>query len=229
MPGGFATAYTPGFTLHLLRRLDESAMNESLATHYLEDSIASLRAYKKMADKALEQLSEDEFFITLDEEANSIAVIMKHMAGNMFSRWTDFLTTDGEKPNRNRDMEFVIEPKTSKDDVIAYWEKGWQRVFEALEPLACGRSGKKVLIRGEEHTVIQAINRQLMHYANHIGQIVFLAKHFRSSEWKSLSIPRNRSAEFNEYLDKPADADRENTGLMRRQSLSRSRRSQLVS
>lgn len=185
-------------------------MNESLATHYLEDSIASLRAYKKMADKAIAQLHEDEFFITLDEEANSVAVIMKHMAGNMFSRWTDFLTTDGEKPNRNRDMEFVIEPKTSKADVIAYWEQGWQRVFEALEPLKAEDLEKKVLIRGEEHTVIQAINRQLMHYASHIGQIVFLAKHFRSSEWKTLSIPRNRSAEFNAYLsDKPGVADKE--------------------
>jgi hypothetical protein len=185
-------------------------MNESLATHYLEDSIASLRAYKKLAEKALDQLNEDEFFITLDEEANSIAVIMKHMAGNMFSRWTDFLTTDGEKPDRNRDMEFVIEPKTSKDDVLGYWEKGWHRVFDALQPLRAEDLGKKVLIRGEEHTVIQAINRQLMHYANHIGQIVFLAKHFRSAEWKSLSIPRNRSTEFNAYLaEKPGVADKE--------------------
>jgi hypothetical protein len=185
-------------------------MDESLAKHYLEDSIKSLRAYKKLAEKALDQLKEDEYFITLDEEANSIAVVMKHMAGNMFSRWTDFLTTDGEKPDRNRDMEFVIEPKTGKDDVLAYWEKGWQRAFEALEPLTPEDLAKKVLIRGEEHTVIQAINRQLMHYAYHIGQIVFLAKHFRSSEWKSLSIPRNRSAEFNAYLaDKPGVADKE--------------------
>src|SRR5258705_12417995 len=175
-------------------------MNESLAAHYLEDSIASLRAYKKMADKAIAQLHEDEFFVTLDAEANSVAVIMKHLAGNMLSRWTDFLTTDGEKPDRNRDMEFVIEPTTSKDDCIAYWEKGWQRVFAALEPLQGDDLGKKVLIRGEEHTVIQAINRQLMHYAGHIGQIVFLAKHFRSADWKSLSIPRNRSAEFDQEM-----------------------------
>jgi hypothetical protein len=185
-------------------------MNDSLATHYLEDSIASLRAYKKLAEKALDQLSEDEFFITLDAEGNSVAVIMKHMAGNMFSRWTDFLTTDGEKPNRNRDMEFVIEPTTSKDDLIDFWQRGWQCVFEALEPLRAEDLGKKVMIRGEEHTVIQAINRQLMHYANHIGQIVFLAKHFRSAEWKSLSIPRNRSAEFNAYLaEQPGNADKE--------------------
>ena len=168
-------------------------MDEALATHYLEDSIASLRAYKKMAEKALDQLSDDEFFVTLDEEGNSVAVIMKHMAGNMFSRWTDFLTTDGEKPDRNRDMEFVIKPETNKNDVRDYWEQGWKCVFAALEPLRPGDLGKKVLIRGEEHTVIQAINRQLMHYADHIGQIVFLAKHFRSTEWKSLSIPRKRS------------------------------------
>lgn len=185
-------------------------MDQSLATHYLEDSIASLRAYKKLADKALDQLNESEFFITLDEEANSIAVIMKHMAGNMLSRWTDFLTTDGEKPDRNRDSEFVIEPKTGKKDVLAYWEKGWQRVFEALEPLRAEDLGKTVMIRGEEHTVIQAINRQLMHYANHIGQIIFLAKHFRSAEWKSLSIPRNKSAAFNSYLEQRApDAAKE--------------------
>ncbi len=184
-------------------------MNDSLATHYLEDSIASLRAYKKLAEKAIDQLADDEFFITLDAEGNSVAVIMKHMAGNMFSRWTDFLTTDGEKPNRNRDMEFVIESKTSKDDLIDFWQQGWQCVFEALEPLRAEDLGKKVLIRGEEHTVIQAINRQLMHYANHIGQIVFLAKHFRSAEWKSLSIPRNRSAEFNAYVgDRLAGADK---------------------
>lgn len=183
-------------------------MNESLATHYLADSIASLRAYKKLADKALGQLNEAEFFITLDEEANSIAVIMKHLAGNMFSRWTDFLTTDGEKLDRNRDMEFVIEPKTSREDILAYWERGWQRVFEALEPLGAEDLGRKVLIRGEEHTVIQAINRQLMHYANHIGQIVFLAKHFRSAEWQSLSIPRNKSLDFNKYLDQKKPEDR---------------------
>jgi hypothetical protein len=171
-------------------------MNDSLGNHYLQDSIASLRAYKKQADKALAQLKDEEFFVTLDEEGNSIAVIMKHMAGNMLSRWTDFLTTDGEKPNRNRDMEFVTESDATKDQVVDYWERGWQCVFNALEPLHDTDLERKVMIRGEEHTVIQAINRQLMHYANHIGQIIFLAKHFRSSEWQSLSIPRNRSAEF---------------------------------
>jgi hypothetical protein len=175
-------------------------LNESPARHYLEDSIKSFRAYKKLAEKALDQVSEDELFVTLDDEANSLAVIMKHMAGNMLSRWTDFLTTDGEKPDRNRDMEFVIEPQSGKADIVAHWEKGWQVVFAALEPLRPEDLSRKVMIRGEEHTVVQAINRQLMHYAYHIGQIAFLAKHFRATEWKSLSIPRNKSQAFNSYL-----------------------------
>ncbi|HKP45920.1 MAG TPA: DUF1572 family protein [Pyrinomonadaceae bacterium] len=183
-------------------------MTQSLGKHYLEDSIASLRAYKKMADKAIAQLKDDEFFRTLDEEGNSVAIIMKHMAGNMFSRWTDFLHTDGEKPNRNRDMEFVIEPATTVADVRDYWDRGWQTVFDALEPLNENDLMTTVMIRGEAHTVAQAINRQLMHYANHIGQIVFLAKHFRVRDWQTLSIPRNRSAEFNAFRkDQPDNAD----------------------
>jgi hypothetical protein len=176
-------------------------MTQTLGQHYLEDSIASLRAYKKLADKALGQLQDEEFFRTLDEEGNSIAVIMKHMAGNMFSRWTDFLNTDGEKPNRNRDMEFVIDPTTTTvAEIRNYWEQGWQCVFAALEPLGENDLMTTVMIRGEAHTVAQAINRQLMHYANHIGQIVFLAKHFHAHDWQSLSIPRNRSAQFNAFL-----------------------------
>ena len=174
--------------------------DQPLAQHYLDDALSSLRAYKKLAEKALAQLKDDEYFVTLDEESNSVAVIMKHIAGNMLSRWTDFLTTDGEKPDRQRDMEFVIEPQTTKEDLLAYWEQGWVCLFNALEPLTREDFDRRVLIRGEEHTIVQAINRQLTHYAYHIGQIAFLAKHFRSSGWKSLSIPRNRSAEFNAYL-----------------------------
>lgn len=173
---------------------------ESITQHYLEDALANFRAYKKLAEKALGQVQDDEFFVTIDEEANSIALIMKHIAGNMLSRWTDFLTTDGEKPDRNRDMEFVIESQATKEDLLACWEKGWNRLFAALEPLQPQDFDKKVLIRGEEHTIVQAINRQMTHYAYHIGQMVFLAKHFRSNDWKSLSIPRNRSVEFNQYL-----------------------------
>ena len=167
--------------------------NEAIAQDYLDDSRKAMRAYKKLAEKALDQLKDDEYFLTLDDESNSVAVVMKHMAGNMFSRWTDFLNTDGEKPNRNRDYEFVIESDTTKDDVRDYWERGWQCVFDALDPLQIEDLEKIVYIRGEEHTVVMAINRQLMHYAYHIGQIVYLAKHFRATGWSSLSIPRNRS------------------------------------
>src|SRR5215204_4478967 len=185
--------------------------SEAIVENYHEDAVAAMRAYKKLAEKAIAQLKDEEFFVSLDEEANSVAVVMKHMAGNMLSRWTDFLTSDGEKSNRNRDMEFVIEPGATKDDVMAYWERGWQCVFDALDPLHPEDCEKTVAIRGEEHTIVQAINRQLMHYAYHIGQIVFLAKHFRSAEWNSLSIPRNRSAHFNAFLtaQPPAVADRE--------------------
>jgi hypothetical protein len=172
----------------------------SFTQHYLDDTRSSFRAYKKLADKALAQLKDEEYFIMLDEEANSVGVIMKHMAGNMLSRWTDFLTTDGEKPERNRDMEFVIGPQTSKDELLAFWERGWNCLHEALAQLQPADFDKQVMIRGEAHTIVQAINRQMTHYAYHIGQIVFLAKHFRSSAWQSLSIPRNRSAGFNEYL-----------------------------
>ena len=175
--------------------------SETIVQNYFEDALSSLRSGKKLADKAIAQLKDEEFFVTLDKESNSIAVIMKHMAGNMFSRWTDFLNSDGEKLNRNRDMEFVIEPETTKDDVIDYWERGWKCVFEALEPLRPEDLEKTVKIRGEEHTIVEAINRQMTHYSYHIGQIVFLAKHFRSAEWKSLSIPRNRSAEFNAAMN----------------------------
>jgi hypothetical protein len=144
----------------------------------------------------MEQVTDDELFATLDEEMNSIAIIVKHMAGNMRSRWTEFLTSDGEKPDRNRDTEFVEPPKT-RAALMQLWNEGWQRVFDALEPLSDSDLERKVVIRGEPHSVMQAINRQLGHYAYHSGQIVFLAKHFKASEWKSLSVPRNKSADFN--------------------------------
>ena len=130
----------------------------------------------------------------------------------MRSRWTDFLTTDGEKPDRNRDMEFVITQGTTRDDVLEQWEGGWDCLFAALEPLTPVDFSRKVLIRGEEHSVTKAISRQLAHYASHIGQIVFLSKHFRSREWKSLSIPRNRSAEIHLNLsEKTAQGDERQT------------------
>ena len=173
-------------------------MNEqSIGQHYLDGALHTFRDYKKLAERAFAQISDEDFFRTLDEESNSIAINMKHMAGNMISRWTDFLTTDGEKPERNRDLEFVMLPETSKDDMLAYWERGWQCVFDALEPLKPEDLMRTIRVRGQDHTVVQAINRQLAHYAYHVGQIVFLAKHFKSSEWQSLSVPKNRSAEFN--------------------------------
>ena len=175
-------------------------MAESLGQHYLADALHTFRDYKKLADRALAQTSEEDFFRTPDPESNSIAVIAKHMAGNMLSRWTDFLTSDGEKPNRNRDMEFEMLPNTTKADMLAFWEKGWQCLFAAIEPLTADDLMKTIKIRGQDHTVVQAINRQISHYANHIGQIVYLAKHFKSGEWQTLSVPRNKSAEFNAYL-----------------------------
>jgi hypothetical protein len=175
-------------------------MEQSITQHYLDDAISTFRGYRKMADKAFAQLHDDDYFVTLDQESNSVAVIMKHIAGNMLSRWTDFLTSDGEKPDRQRDLEFVIDPQTTKADLLAYWESGWTCLFGALEPLQVADFEKMVTIRGQEHTIVQAINRQLTHYAYHIGQLVFLAKHLRAAEWKSLSVPRNRSTEFNAYL-----------------------------
>jgi hypothetical protein len=175
-------------------------MDNSLGKQYLDDAITTFRDYKALAERAFEQLNDEEFFLTLDEESNSIGVIIKHMSGNMISRWTDFLTTDGEKPDRQRDLEFVITAGTTRDELLASWERGWACVFKAIEPLQPEDLARKVLIRGEEHTVLKAINRQLTHYAYHTGQIVFLAKHIRSAEWKSLSIPRNRSAQFNAYF-----------------------------
>lgn len=179
-------------------------MNDSsIGQHYLEDALRTFRDYKKLGERAFAQLSDEDFFRTIDDESNSIAVIIKHIAGNMLSRWTDFLTTDGEKPERNRDMEFVMLPETMKDEMLAYWEKGWKCTFDALEPLTPDDLMRTVRIRGEDHTVVQAINRQIAHYANHIGQIVYLAKHFKSSEWQSLSVPKNKSAEFNASLRSP--------------------------
>lgn len=165
-------------------------------TSYLEDSLAVFRYYKKLAERAMDQVADEHLFATLDEEANSIAIIVKHMTGNMRSRWTDFLTTDGEKPNRNRDSEFV-DPPATREALLEDWEDGWARVFGTLESLSEDDLTRTVTIRGEPHSVMQAINRQLAHYPHHVGQIVLLAKHFACDHWQSLSVPRNKSAEFN--------------------------------
>lgn len=173
--------------------------NEAISRNYLEDAIRSFRSYKRLAERALEQVNDDEFFHQIDEESNSLALIVKHIAGNQRSRWRDFLTSDGEKPDRHRDTEFELIEDT-RESLMAFWEAGWQTLFEALESLSADDLEKSITIRGEPHTVVEAINRQLTHYPYHIGQIVFLAKHLRASEWKTLSVPRNRSAEFNAFL-----------------------------
>jgi hypothetical protein len=171
-------------------------MTHKFSTSHIEDSLSLFRYYKKLAEGAMEQVRDDQLFATLDPEMNSIAIIAKHMAGNMHSRWTDFLTSDGEKPNRNRDSEF-LEPPTTRAAVIEMWNQGWAVLFQALEPLCDADVERSVSIRGEPHSVMQAINRQIAHYSYHCGQIVFLAKHWKASDWKSLSVPRNKSEEFN--------------------------------
>jgi hypothetical protein len=168
-------------------------MPHALTTSYLEDARAIFAQYKAMAERAMAQVTDEQLFAVLDDEMNSIALIVKHLAGNMRSRWTDFLISDGEKPDRNRDSEFV-EPPQTREAVLAMWEDGWAHVFAALAPLTDADLSRTVTIRGEPHSVMQAINRQLTHYAAHIGQIVFLAKHLQSANWKSLSIPKRRPA-----------------------------------
>ncbi len=163
---------------------------------YLQDSIAVFRYYKNLGERAMNQCNDSMLFQTLDVESNSIAIVVKHMAANMRSRWTDFLTSDGEKPDRNRDSEFEA-PATSRAELMQQWNAGWNCVFAALEPLSDADLTKTVLIRTEEHSVMQAINRQIAHYSYHVGQIVFLAKHFGCDEWKSLTVPRKQSAAFN--------------------------------
>jgi hypothetical protein len=168
-------------------------------TSYIQDSLDLFRYYKKLAERAMEQVSDEQLFTTLDDESNSIAVVVKHMAGNMRSRWTDFLITDGEKPDRDRDSEFV-DPPATRDAILQIWNNGWDCVFSALEPLSDADLGQTVTIRTEPHSVMQAINRQVAHYSYHVGQIVMLAKHLGSDRWQSLTVPRNRSAEFNQNV-----------------------------
>src|ERR1700677_4643706 len=169
---------------------------DAAAAHYIEEAHRQMRGHKRLAEGAMAQLKDQELFVTLDSESNSVAVIVKHMAGNMRSRFTDFLTTDGEKPDRYRDQEFELSSATTRADLTKWWEEGWARVFDAIESLKPEDVMRTVTIRGEPHTVLQAVNRQIAHYAGHIAQIIFLAKHLRSSEWKTLSIPRGKSEDY---------------------------------
>jgi hypothetical protein len=165
-------------------------------TSYPEDSLTLFRYYKKLAERAMEQVTDEQLLTVLDGEANSIAIIVKHMAGNMRSRWMDFLISDGEKPDRNRESEFEDAPAT-REALMKLWEQGWNHLFTAIEPLGQTDMDRTITIRGEAHSVMQAINRQMGHYSYHCGQIVFLAKHLQHEQWKSLSIPRGKSADFN--------------------------------
>jgi hypothetical protein len=163
---------------------------------YLPEAIRQLQKLKQQAERAMVQIPDADWFTILDPEANSIAIILKHIAGNMHSRWTDFLTTDGEKPDRNRDAEFILEAGDTKEQLLSRWEAGWQCLFEALAPLTPEDLDRTVLIREEPHSVLEAINRQVTHYAYHVGQIVLLAKHYAGENWQTLSVPRRKATEF---------------------------------
>ena len=165
----------------------------------LSAAIDELQKIKKLADKSIEQLSEEQLHATIDPAANSVAVLMRHMAGNMRSRWVNFMTSDGEKPDRMRDQEFE-DPRQSRAELIAEWEHGWRCLFEALAPLHDADLQRTVMIRGEAHTVYKAISRQVAHYAGHAYQILLLAKHLKGANWKTLSIPRGQSEEFNRRM-----------------------------
>jgi hypothetical protein len=167
-----------------------------IAAHYLEEARRQFRGHKRLAEGAMTQLRDEDFFVTVDPEANSVAILVKHLAGNMRSRFTDFLTSDGEKPDRFRDREFELNPATTRADVMKWWEEGWSCVFAAIEALKSEDVMRIVTVRSEPHTVLQAINRQIAHYAQHTGQIVFLSKHLRSTEWKTLSVPRGKSEDY---------------------------------
>jgi hypothetical protein len=174
-------------------------MAHQFTTSYLQDSLGVFHYYKKLAERAMAQCPNDALFTSIDAESNSIAIIVKHMSGNMRSRWTDFLTTDGEKPDRNRDTEFEDAPKT-RTELMEMWDRGWKYVFDALTPLTDEDVDRKITIRTESHSVMQAINRQVAHYSYHVGQIVFLAKHLAADRWQTLSVPKKKSAEFNRQV-----------------------------
>ena len=170
------------------------------ASEYLEEATRQFRGLKKTADGALAQVSDADFFTALDPESNSLALIVKHLAGNMRSRWSDFLTSDGEKPDRHRDSEFTIEDGDTREVLMRRWEQGWALTFSAIAPLSAEDFRRTVEIRGQPHSILKAINRQIAHYAYHVGQLVFLAKHFAGSRWETLSVARGKSAEFDKSL-----------------------------
>jgi endonuclease III-like uncharacterized protein len=164
----------------------------AIPSEFLGEALAELRKYKQLAERAMAQVSDEDLARALDPEGNSIAMLIKHMRGNMLSRWRDFLASDGEKADRDRDSEFVADSEVSRDRMLQMWEEGWAQVFSSLEALRPTDLERTVTIRGEPMSALQAILRQLTHYASHVGQIILLAKHFRGDDWESLSIPRKK-------------------------------------
>jgi uncharacterized damage-inducible protein DinB len=179
--------------------MQNPAMAHEFTDSYLTDAIRVFHYYKRLGERAIAQAPDDALTTIFDAESNSIAIIVKHMYGNMRSRWTDFLTSDGEKPDRNRDTEFEA-PAATRDQLTAQWEAGWRYLFDALAALSDADLARKVLIRNEPHSVMQAINRQIAHYSYHVGQIVFLAKHFAADHWTTLTVPRGQSAAVTEKI-----------------------------
>jgi uncharacterized damage-inducible protein DinB len=171
-------------------------MND-FAAQYLEEVSRGMRGHKRLADAAIAQLNDEEFFAQPDAESNSVAIIVKHIAGNLRSRFTDFLTTDGEKPDRRRDEEFLSTPDTSRDELLRRWEQNWQLLFDTVASLQPGDLQRTVTIRVQPHTVLQALNRAFGHMAYHAGQITFLAKHWKGADWQPLSIPKGQSEQVN--------------------------------
>lgn len=169
----------------------------SFAASYLDEAFRAFRGYRRMAEGAMSQLSDPEFFHLPDPQSNSVALIVKHVAGNLRSRWTDFLTSDGEKPDRNRDQEFILTSADTREELMRRWEKSWETVFNSIQALKPENIARTVYVRREPHTVLQATNRSMLHTSYHVGQILYLGKHLRGSEWKTLSIPRGMSAQVN--------------------------------
>ena len=167
-------------------------MDERFREEFLRSARTRFAELKALGDAALSRLDESDLRFTPDPESNSVAVIVQHVAGNMMSRWTDFLTTDGEKADRNRDAEFALAEGSTKEKLRALWEKGWARLFEAVGALTTDDLDRRVSIRGQPLSVVDAIQRQLTHYGQHVGQIVYIAKHRRWRTWESLSLPRKR-------------------------------------
>ncbi len=179
----------------------------SFTTSCLEDSLSLFRQYQRLSERAIEQATDAQLLIHLDQESNSIALIVKHLSGNLRSRWTDFLTTDGEKPDRDRDREF-LEPPATRAELLKMWTEGWDCLYLAVGQLTEADLSRTIYIRGEAHSVMQAIHRAVGHCAYHCGQIVMLAKHLNSTHWQTLTVPRGKSKEYHQQVSRGEKSQR---------------------